>query len=324
MFTVVKSRPTLAATTALLLFSVIAPSAIAGPSDDPELIRHGDVVVTRDDLRRYVEGRIPKEKHAAFWADKKKIEEYLFGMFVTRELAVEAKGRKRTHDEQILLDEMNARLLSQFQIDYIYATATKPDFEKLALETYKASPEKYSTPERVRVEHILISTKNRSDDEAKQRAAKVYAELKAAPTKFVDLVKEYSDDPSAEKNLGDLGFFKRGRMVKPFEDAAFGLKAKGDVAEPVKSDFGYHIIRLIDRELPTVRPFDDFKAKLVADEQDKFRKQLIDAKVEHYKKLEGVKFNDEAYQALYVNPVTEAIKQNASPDAPPAPAPAKK
>ncbi|MCA9647804.1 MAG: peptidyl-prolyl cis-trans isomerase [Myxococcales bacterium] len=102
--------------------------------------------------------------------------------------------------------------------------------------------------ETVTASHILIGYKGaqrakseRSKDEAKKLADKIAKEAKAKGADFGALAKKYSEGPSGPKG-GDLGPFTRGRMVKPFSDAAFALKP-GDVSEPVETPFGYHIIK---------------------------------------------------------------------------------
>jgi len=121
----------------------------------------------------------------------------------------------------------------------------------------------YTQEEMVRASHILIGTTNpkRSDAEAKKIADEVYAKLKKG-AKFDRMVKEYSNDVTTVPKNGDLDFFPRGRMVKEFEDAAFSLKV-GEISEPVKTMFGYHIIKVTDRKEKKVEAFDDVKADII-------------------------------------------------------------
>jgi parvulin-like peptidyl-prolyl isomerase len=104
-------------------------------------------------------------------------------------------------------------------------------------------------PGTVRASHILISyagaartEATRSKQEAAELADEILARLKAGED-FEDLAGRYSDCPTAQsENCGDLGFFGKGKMVKPFEDAAFGLKV-GEISGTVETQFGYHIIK---------------------------------------------------------------------------------
>ncbi len=102
-------------------------------------------------------------------------------------------------------------------------------------------------PGTIRASHILISYKGtpgssatRTKEEARRLAEEILKRVKAGES-FEELARTYSDCPTAEKG-GDLGFFKRGRMVKPFEDAAFALKPD-EVSGIVETKFGYHIIK---------------------------------------------------------------------------------
>jgi parvulin-like peptidyl-prolyl isomerase len=102
-------------------------------------------------------------------------------------------------------------------------------------------------PGSVRASHILISysgadeaTSTRSKEEALELAQDIAKKAKAGED-FEELAKAYSDCPTAERG-GDLGFFQKGRMVKPFEDASFALKP-GDVSDVVETKFGYHVIK---------------------------------------------------------------------------------
>lgn len=109
---------------------------------------------------------------------------------------------------------------------------------------YLKNKEKFKQDEQIKARHILIKIDNFQDnatiEKALKKAEDVYKKAKSG-AKFEDLAKEYSDDIS-KNNGGDLGFVKRGMMVKEFEDALFALK-EGEISKPVKSSFGYHIIK---------------------------------------------------------------------------------
>ncbi len=126
--------------------------------------------------------------------------------------------------------------------------AVTPDEIAAAYKT-QSSTSRFNTPEERRAAHILISA-SATAPEAERKAARakaeqVLSEVKAHPEQFAKLAEKYSQDPGSAKQGGDLGFFGRGAMVKPFEDAAYSLK-KGELSGIVQSDFGYHIIQLTD------------------------------------------------------------------------------
>lgn len=133
---------------------------------------------------------------------------------------------------------------------------------------YEQNRERYSTKEERRASHILINaaaSAPASDREAAQAKAKELLEqLKGNPGRFADLAKKHSQDPGSAPSGGDLSFFQRGAMVKPFEEAAFALK-KGEMSGVVETEFGYHIILVTDVKPAIARPFDQVKAEIVAE-----------------------------------------------------------
>lgn len=136
--------------------------------------------------------------------------------------------------------------------------------EAKAKEFYDQNIDRFKKPEEVKASHILFKVeKGMSDEEAKKKEAQAQAVLKKAKAKdadFAALAKEFSEGPTKSKG-GDLGFFSRERMVPAFSDAAFKAKI-GDIVGPVKTDFGYHIIKVTDRHPEEVVPFEEAKSEI--------------------------------------------------------------
>ena len=133
---------------------------------------------------------------------------------------------------------------------------------------YEQNAQRLGTPEERRASHILIASPKTAPAAERAKAAAKAAELlavvKKAPDTFADVARKNSQDPGSAPNGGDLDFFARGSMVKPFEDAAFALK-KGDISDVVESDFGYHIIKLTDIKAGKQRSFEEMKPELEAE-----------------------------------------------------------
>lgn len=133
---------------------------------------------------------------------------------------------------------------------------------------YEQNAARLSGPEERRASHILISVaKDAPADErakARARAQELLAQARKAPEGFAALARKNSQDPGSAANGGDLDYFGRGAMVKPFEDAAFALK-KGEISEVVESDFGFHIIRVTDIKAPKQKSFAELRAGLEED-----------------------------------------------------------
>jgi peptidyl-prolyl cis-trans isomerase D len=128
---------------------------------------------------------------------------------------------------------------------------SKEDVERI----YNEQLGKYTTPEQIRASHILLSTEGKDDAAVRAQAEQVLTEAKSG-VDFAALAKKYSQDEVSAAQGGDLDYFSRGRMVAAFDTAAFAL-APGEMSDLVKTEFGYHIIKLTDRKPAIVRPLSD-------------------------------------------------------------------
>ncbi|BBB31898.1 peptidyl-prolyl cis-trans isomerase D [Thermotomaculum hydrothermale] len=150
---------------------------------------------------------------------------------------------------------------------------------------YEKNKDKYTQEEQVRAKHILISSsaKKISDAEAKKLAEKIYNQLKKGAD-FDKLAKKYSDDPGTKNKGGDLGFFPKGRMVKPFEDAAFSLKV-GQISKPVKTRYGYHIIKVTGKKKAKTFTLDEVKEEIKSILKAKRTQDLANQKAKEFEEL---------------------------------------
>lgn len=180
-------------------------------------------------------------------------------------------------DEVKVSDEEIASYYEQHAQEYMQPERVRVDYLELNIddiaktidvdeaamrERYEARKLNYTTPEQRKASHILIKVADDASDEAVAAARKKAEDILARIRKgeeFAALAKAESDDPGSAKQGGDLGFFGKGVMDPAFEAAAFALK-KGEVSEPVRSSFGFHIIKLEDSEGGIVKPFDEVKA----------------------------------------------------------------
>ncbi len=129
---------------------------------------------------------------------------------------------------------------------------------------YEQNLQRFSTPEERRASHILIAVNNeKTDADAKKEADEIYKQLQADPSKFAQLAKSKSADPGSARQGGDLGFFHKGMMVPEFDNAVFSGK-KGDLVAPVKTQFGYHIIKIVDVKAAQAKPLKEVRGEIEA------------------------------------------------------------
>ena len=151
--------------------------------------------------------------------------------------------------------------IQQFIDAHIAQKATVSDQEIKTF--YESRPGLFKQPEQVRASHILIKVEPQADESQKATARKRIEEIQQRLQKgedFAALAQEFSQCPSSAKG-GDLGYFRRGQMVKPFEEAAFALKP-GEVSDVVETKFGYHLIKVIEKKPETTIAFEDIKDRL--------------------------------------------------------------
>lgn len=142
------------------------------------------------------------------------------------------------------------------------------EFSKKVQENFKTNEANYETQEQVKASHILVKAEPGKEDEALKKAQAIAKRLEKED--FGKVAAQTSDDPGSKVKNGDLGYFTRGRMVKEFEEAAFAMPV-GKVSAPVKSNFGYHLIKVTDKKAYAKADYEKVKneiaQKLYSDEQ---------------------------------------------------------
>ncbi len=155
--------------------------------------------------------------------------------------------------------------------DQIKAKMTVPPAD--IQRTYNDNITQYQTPEQVRASHILLKTEGKTEADVRKQAEEVLKQVKAGGD-FAELAKKYSEDDGSKVNGGDLDYFTRGRMVPEFETAAFTLQP-GQVSDLVKSQFGFHIIKVVDKKPATTRSIEEVKPQI----EDQLKFELTDRQI---------------------------------------------
>jgi peptidyl-prolyl cis-trans isomerase D len=166
---------------------------------------------------------------------------------------------------------------------------------------YQNNIQQYQVPNRVHPEHILFMTVGKTDaevDEIKKNAEDVLKQAKKG-AKFEDLAKKYSEDPGSKDKGGDLGWITQGQTVPEFEKTAFGLD-KGQISDLVKTQYGFHIIKVLDKETARTKTFDEVKdslrAPMVLQQADQQAAQAADQLAKAIRQSNKVSLDDLAKQ----------------------------
>lgn len=232
--------------------------------DDLVFATQGEAVLTQDELDAAFMG-IPYEHRLLFIRDGAKVEALVKSLLRNKLIAADAKRSGFDQNPMMLkrLQLAAEKELAEAWVVDLLDNAPEADYEAMAREHYLANPDDYMTPDAIDVSHILIQSESRSDQEALEIASQLREDLRDDPASFDEFVVEFSDDPAKQTNGGRYPRVQRGQMVKPFEDAAFSLGEVGAISEPVKTAYGYHIIRLNRAFPPALVPFDQIREQLM-------------------------------------------------------------
>jgi parvulin-like peptidyl-prolyl isomerase len=267
----------------VLLFSI----SCSGYADDQKPLRPGVVAaqegaeVTLQDVDAEA-ANIPESDRPGFFDSPKRIESTILNIIQKKQLAAKARAEHLDRDPivkaQIELAITTA--LAKAQADHYRQQIKLPDFDQLAKEYYAAHKGEFLQKGNVVVEHVLIGTKENehSDKEAKALADKVEAEAKAHPDHFHDLVEKYSNDPSKANNHGRIEKATSPQMAKAFAEAADALHTPGEISPIVKTEFGYHVLKLVERSPDQNLSFDVVRVGIVL----RLKKNFIDERMTEY------------------------------------------
>lgn len=253
------------------------------------------IKITTDDLNADAQ-RLPAAARPQALSRPDAVQQTASNIFIRRALAADAEREGLATDPVVAatLQLARDRILSDAKLAKIDAAA-KPSaetVERAARAAYLANPGKFNTKAQTRVRHILLSG---NTDRAKASADKVLSELKAGAD-FEKYARELSTDVASAVEGGDLGYFESGQMLPEFEQAVDALKNPGDISELVRTQFGWHIIKLEGRRPAGQRTYEE----VAKDLQRVVTGQLqSDARLAEATRLAGsAKFNTEAIEAF--------------------------
>lgn len=242
---------------------VVAPA----PAENKVVAEVNGVKLTEMDIETLVDKLSPQlQGRFATPEGKKEIIDHMINELLMEQAALK-KGLDKDPKVAALLNSARRQILVEnLTANEIVKTEVK---DEQAKKWYSDNIADLMQPEKVRASHILLK-----DEET---AKKVLAKAKVKGADFAKLAQQYSEDPSVKENNGDLGFFTKDRMVAEFSKTAFAL-APGEISDVVATQYGFHIIKLEEKQPAGAIPFDDIKPQIVNKLKfDNFIKPLRDA-----------------------------------------------
>ena len=272
--------------TSLGVMTVLAASsaAVMAQAADPVLIEGHGVAVRESDILSDAK-RLPPEMRAAFLARKDSVAQMADALYVRRVLALRATEAQldKQPDTAAAVKIASDKVLSDAYLVKFDKDHT-PDLKLVDAQTkaaYQANKDKYQAPEQAHVAHILIA--NQDDAKAKAQIDKLRQEA-ASGADFAKLAKDNSSDASSALKGGDLGLVPRGQTAPEFEAAAFALAKPGELSPVIKTQFGYHIIKLIEKKPARTMALEEVKPQL--------EKQFIQQAIQQARTAEIEKINE--------------------------------
>lgn len=248
----------------LLALAVTTALSTAAHADDYVLMKVNSQDVTKSEVDRMWGGLFPAGQAPELATMQPEMrDKILRGIMTERLLLDEAlkQGVDKSDAVQKDLEEVKRKIIVKHFIE-----AKTPDITDAELKgEYDKEVLRMKDQKEVRARHILVET----EAEAKDAKKKI-----DGGKSFEEVAREYSKDPGSAKNGGDLGYFTKDKMVKTFADAAFSMK-KGQISNPVKSDFGWHIIKIEDVRPLQIPTFNEVKENLRQNLQDRKLEEFI-------------------------------------------------
>ena len=238
-------------------------AAVAAPVDSNILFEDdAGVRVTEAEVRHYF-APYGASGGTADMAKVPNIELAIENIYISKVMSQRASDGTRlsqSTQEWIAADAVRRQLMRDWVEAEQAARLAEVDWEGLAKEQYLAKPENYRSPDKMRASHILLQTEGRRLVEVMIEADTVRSQVLSGED-FAALADLYTE-PDSPKVGGDLGYFSRGQMVRPFEEAAFTLEV-GDISDLVITQFGVHLIKVTDKTPGEVPGFEDVRQQII-------------------------------------------------------------
>lgn len=299
--------PFLAASAACAAIAFASQGATLPP--DTPLITDGSIVVDAGDFEGNLL-RIPENRRSEVRMGYDRVAAIVDNIFITRSLAQRARALGLDKDPivQRRLQQVQDGVLADLYVQRAEKEALDVDLEQRVRELYKADQSKFVTPEQVYVQHILVNLNGRTREAALERARKVAEEARGGED-FLALAAKYSDDPDRKRNGGDLGYSAPSSFVPSVAKAVAGMSKKGEVSDPIESDFGFHIMKFVERKKPEPIKFESVRRKMIESEKERLQKARTEALVRDVRSAPAVVIHRDNVEGLVLAVDPELLKR---------------
>ncbi len=251
------------------------------------LAKIGDIEITKDDIDRVI-ATFPEEQRE--YLDSADGRERILNQKIANcvmALALKESGKGLTPEQETMRSDFEEQLLSQAEINESFASVNVTDEE--VKNYYDECKDSFVTEEQINARHILVDTL--------EQAQKLREKILAGEISFEDAAIQYSSCSSAPQ-CGELGYFGHGMMVPEFDEAAFAAELN-EVTEPVQTQFGYHLIKVIDKKLASAAPFEDVASQIRSQLTQQKQNDVLVTKIEVLKgKYGDIQVDEEALDRL--------------------------
>ncbi len=257
-------------------FSLFLAGA-ATADDSRVLMESSRTLVERADLESEL-AKLKPAQRVQFLGSRARVIQLVNNIYLNRILAAEARALGLANDPVLArqIDLQVEKMLAQARLDRLDEEtrasfpARASQFEARAREMYLSDAARFKVPAHVHVAHVLVKVGAGGDAVAKAKAEDIRARV-AAGVAIGEIAIEWSDDPSAKRNQGDLGMVPVDKLDPEFAKAALAMNTPGEIGPVVKSAFGYHVIQFKGKKPAGTRSFDEVKAGLI----DEIRNSVV-------------------------------------------------
>jgi len=236
----------------------------------------GGVTVTLGDIDAFAQ-TIPAERRSGFFRSPQRIQTLILNLLFDRQLAAEARelGLSKDAIVQAQVAQAEDHALANARMQRFRQDIKIPDLSGLAREEYIANKEKYVVPVRISVDRLAIPVRDGDLASAKSLAQKVFAQAKADPGQFAELVDKFAEPPGAVEYKGLEADAERAKLPEVVLNAARKLTKAGEISPVIDTGSGFEILKLVDLKPARVVPFDEVQERLVAEAKAQYVKKQI-------------------------------------------------